>query len=623
MKMISKSAILENVKKNYILWIILLVATLLRFYKLDFQSVWLDEVHTMIESCPELTIAEFKEVIVFREGMGYLYFFICRIFQEIFGISSHSVRMFSAIMGVASVYMIYNLGKSLMNKNTGLVAAILMTVNAWLIFYSQEARPYMLLVFAVILSFKLLVDFIRKPNYKTAIFYGISTGLIVNTHFISLSTLFSQYVLLFFIFCVSNNKQKFNLFKLGFISFIVTLFLSWNTYPIFIKVLDYKSGWLTLPGRDGFTQIFYDLLGGTEMLTFIFSTCMIFFIINLFQENISNSKLESYLENKLIFASILLFSWLFLPIFIPIIKSYTSEPMIFNRYFIALIPALTLAISIGIGLIKNNTIKHMVVIVIISFALTDVFLVKEYYSRINKTQFREISEKIIEKNTSNSKIVSSWGWHFQYFFNRHPSKMKVVDKPMSFQNYVNELIAAPIEKKPFWYIAAHFQPYTLTPESEKYLDDNFNVVEKLDYFDCWARYYVPKTDAKELIVLNINKFEPIKSDNSVNILLFSNSTTKSEFVTLDSGQYRLAIKAKSLPEVPIQGQNANIAVSISGKEIGAYFLDEKEEKIKYFIFTVDSKKDIQVGLTFGNDIVEGKSDRNALIFSVNIEKVIK
>jgi hypothetical protein len=614
---------IRYIKENYLLLLILLLATFLRLYQLDFQGVWLDEVHTMIESCPELTIAEFKEVITFREGMGYLYFFIVRIFQEVLGISSYSVRLFSAIIGIAAVYSIYSLGKSLYNKNVGLIAALLLSVNSFIIFYSQEARPYMLLVFAVILSFKLLVDFIRKPTYKTSIYYGLSTGLIVNAHFVGLSTLFSQYVLLLFIFILIDKKQKLNFFKYGAISFFVTLLLSWNTKDIFIKLLDYKSGWLTLPGKDGFTIIFYDLLGSTEMVTFIFSSLIVFFLIKIFNEKELTYKHDEIINNRLIFTSLVLFSWFFLPILIPIIKSYTTEPMIYNRYFICLIPALLITIAIGLELIKNKISKILIIAVVVLFALTDLFLVKDYYHRINKTQFKEIADKVREKNVSKSKIYSSWGWHFQYYFNRDKkNKMTVIDKPMPFQSFVNELMTNP-EVQPFWYIAAHFQPYSLTPESERFLSDHYNVVENVEYFDTWAKYYVPKPDANDIVFLDINKFSPVKSDNSVNILLFSNSTTKSEPVTLEPGEYRLAIKAKSLPDPPLQGQNANIAIAISGGEIGSYFLNEKEEATNYFPFSIKSKKDVTVDLTFGNDLVIGQADRNALVFSVSIEKVKK
>jgi hypothetical protein len=75
------------------------------------------------------------------------------------------------------------------------------------------------------------------------------------------------------------------------------------------------------------------------------------------------------------------------------------------------------------------------------------------------------------------------------------------------------------------------------------LNSNFNQIESLKYFDTWGRYYSPKAGIEKTFVLNINEFEPIKSDNDSNILLFS--PTKSKPNVLEPGNYRLALKARS------------------------------------------------------------------------------
>jgi hypothetical protein len=220
----------------------------------------------------------------------------------------------------------------------------------------------------------------------------------------------------------------------------------------------------------------------------------------------------------------------------------------------------------------------------------------------------------------NSKIISSWGWHVSYFFNKDPKKDLVIYK--NLQDYTNELMTSNV-KEAFWYMDFHARPYSLTPESEKFLMENYNVVENLEFFDSWAKYYVPKASGDDLITLNINEFEPLKSDNSVNILLFSNSTTRSKPVLLEPGNYRLAIKARSIPETPLNNENAHLTLSLSGMKIGAYFLTEKAEETNYFQFDVSNKQEYKVELTFDNDLVLNNADRNALIFSVIIEKTKK
>ena len=293
--------------------------------------------------------------------------------------------------------------------------------------------------------------------------------------------------------------------------------------------------------------------------------------------------------------------------------------MIITRYFIGVLPAVILIIAIAIANIKSKAIQRIVIVIFIIVSLTDIIAVKDYYNKISKTQYREITQKIIEKNQSNSIIVSSWGWHLRCFFTNE--KVKMETKEQTLQEFVDDMKTGVTKKRAFWFMGAHFQTYTLTADSEAYLNSNFNQVESLEFFDTWARYYAPKAGIDNTYVLSINEFEPIKSDNDINLLLFSNSTTKSKPQVLEPGNYRVAVKGKSLPDPPIGDQNANIAVAVDGKEIGACFLTEKEEKTYYFSFTIKAKKEVTVDLTFGNDLVLNDKDRNALIYSVIIEKV--
>lgn len=292
--------------------------------------------------------------------------------------------------------------------------------------------------------------------------------------------------------------------------------------------------------------------------------------------------------------------------------------MLTSRYLIVVLPAIVLLLAVSISKIKTSVIRNSILLLFLLASLTDLIVVKKNYTEIRKSQYREITAKIKEKNKKNDKIVSAWGWHMSYFFNTDPRKETVILKP--FEEYVAE-IKATKKLEPFWYLDGHFRPYTLSPEAEAYLNNNFILLDNLEYFDTWARHYVPKPGAENTISLRIREFEPIKTDNDINILLFSNSTTKSKPVELEKGNYRLAIKSRSIPEVPLNGENAHLTLSVNGKKIGAYFLTEKEEAMNYFEFSIPTKGNYQIELTFDNDLVLDNNDRNALVFSVSVEKI--
>ena len=155
---------LKQIKKHWALLTILAVAAMLRFYGLDFQSPWLDELLTLLETAPELSYKEFYDLMLYREQMPHLYYILVRMVNVIFGESLFGIRAFSALIGTASVYALFLLGKELYSKKAGYIAAILLSINYTHIIYSQEIRPYILLCLFTCLSFLFLIKFFKRET---------------------------------------------------------------------------------------------------------------------------------------------------------------------------------------------------------------------------------------------------------------------------------------------------------------------------------------------------------------------------------------------------------------------------------------------------------------------------
>jgi uncharacterized membrane protein len=77
--------ILTKIRENKLLTIVIVVGAILRFYNLDFQSVWLDEIHTLNEANPNLTFIEVYESVFQGEQMPPLYFYIIYVLFKVFG----------------------------------------------------------------------------------------------------------------------------------------------------------------------------------------------------------------------------------------------------------------------------------------------------------------------------------------------------------------------------------------------------------------------------------------------------------------------------------------------------------------------------------------------------------
>lgn len=610
-------------KNNYTLLIILSFGAFLRIYHADFQSLWLDEILTMNDANPNLTFKEFYDGIMFWEFIPHFYFFILHYFFEIFGYSTLVARIFSAIIGVFGIFSMYLFGKELFNKKSGLIAASLLCVNYFHIFYSQEIRPYGLFLLFTILSFYRLSIFLKKSTLKNAVLYGFFTGLILNCHFFGFITLFCQYLILLFFLIQSPKEKRKSFFINSFISGITTLLVFLPAYEAFIRASGISSFWLTKPSTDAFNLMLKEFFGNSEMVLFVINFIVLFYVLNLFKTKIENYKYDTIINQKTIFSFILLFTWLFISLILPLIRSYLSVPMILSRYFINIVPALIIVLTIGIEFIKSKLIKTTVIACFLTLSLIDLFVVKNYYNTPTKTQFRELSNEITKRNLNNTDLISFWTWLFPYYFQNDP-KIKVSPNSQSLEEYVTKLKTGAIPQKSFWYADANSRPFNLKPEDIAYLEENYILKEKLEYLDAWANYYESKTEPlkNKQNDFSLNSFNIGKLNDNGALYLFENSNLKTEFMTLKKGSYNLILNANSLPEKPINNENAHFIIKINGEEIANFNLSENVKNQKKIIpFSYSKDEQVRFQLTYDNDVFENGMDRNAVIYSIDLKKL--
>ena len=98
-------------------------------------------------SCVALAMAERARgapVNYFDETAWYQHGVLAWLWVQAFGTGEVGLRLFSAVAGVATVPVVYAVGRTLASRRIGLVAAALAATSPYLVFYSQEARSYAL-----------------------------------------------------------------------------------------------------------------------------------------------------------------------------------------------------------------------------------------------------------------------------------------------------------------------------------------------------------------------------------------------------------------------------------------------------------------------------------------------
>jgi len=157
----SPFSILHSPLSTLLLLALLLLASFLRFYRLDAQSLWNDEGNSArIAERPVDLILEGAEGDIHPPG----YYLLLHAWRAAVGHSEFALRSLSVAAGLALVIFTYLLGRHLFDNTTGLIAASLAALSPFAIYYSQEARMYALLAALSAASTYLLVTQIGKST---------------------------------------------------------------------------------------------------------------------------------------------------------------------------------------------------------------------------------------------------------------------------------------------------------------------------------------------------------------------------------------------------------------------------------------------------------------------------
>jgi len=155
---------------------ILLLAAGLRFCALGRQSLWNDE-------GTSVAVAQRELGTIIRDAAADihppLYYVLLGRWVRAAGTSEAAARSFSALLGIGLVALTYALGSVLLGRWPGLAAAFLAAISPFQVYYSQEARMYMLLAVLSAGAVLALTRWIRQPAWLSLAAVGLleATGL--------------------------------------------------------------------------------------------------------------------------------------------------------------------------------------------------------------------------------------------------------------------------------------------------------------------------------------------------------------------------------------------------------------------------------------------------------------
>ena len=607
----------SKLSPRFLLGLIFLIGAFLRLYHLNFQSVWDDELATLIETDPTLKFADAIETHMTFDNMPPLYLLLLRYLFVVFGHSAMVLRLFSALLGTAAIGAMYLLGKSLYNQKAGIGAAFIFALNYFQIYYSQEGRPYTFLTLFTILSFYRLVLYFQHNSLKNVLYYALFTLLMLYGQYVALFILAAQGLLIILFLWVLANSNRWRYFWHFFLAMFLIAIGYIPALPQLIKNAGIQSSWIPFPPLDVFTQYLSEFFGRSEFLL-----ALIYLLVILFFARVASAgdeKIES--ENKWpakTYTFLIIGVWLVVYMLIPLIRTYTTLPILVPRYFNPLIPAVCLMAGIGLVEIKNKFVQYTVALLFFVFTAVDLFVVKKYYGQPTKAQYRENAAYVISHLNKDEPLVTTFWWHYQYFFK--PVKAEKQIQYGTLDLYIHKLQSGGELPASFWYLATHEKVIQLSPENKIFIQNNYVVERKANFHEVSAIHYVKKTAAQT--VVQFNQCAPLQANENNELILDGSQNIIVNKQTLEKGVYRFYVCAKNLPEHYVNNIPAHLSLKINGNFAGGFFVQSgKNYNTQSVVAIIKENGPVTISLLFDNDFVYQNLDRNVAIISIYYEKI--
>lgn len=508
-------------KYNIGLAAIILLALLLRVYTLGDESLWLDEVFSVNSANKSITsIIEHESS--WTAVSPPFYYIILHFWMKLFGYSEFSIRFPSVIFGVASIYVIYRVGKLIYSEEVGIICAFLLSISFFHIRYSQEARFYALLTFLILLSNFYFVRLLKEKNIKDACIYIVITTAMTYTHFFGLFYIMFQNI---YYFLAHRKNMKFWIVIQGT---ILLLFAIW--IPVLVKQttkVGDDSWWIPRPTYITLFNTFKSF-AGSDINLYLFVILGIIGIIFIYKEEFNDR--------------IFLLLWLFIPI-VTSLSISLIRPIYVDRYLIGSLPAIVLLISKGIF----NFRKSLMILLLIAITISAIFPLEKYYAVPEKEQWREVTSYIENnKGYDDYVLLSRTAIPFAYY-HKNDANFSMITKAYQVKNFT--------KYNGIWLTSSNLWSQERKNESklvEKTLSETHTKQYTIDFVKIKLNYYLANLEKNYEV-------DQVQLNQSKIIYLKGNYTKLAQYIApetneLDAVQLRVAMLSDEM-NVYIQTDN--------------------------------------------------------------------
>ncbi len=146
-------------RRDFAVLCILAVGIAVRFLALGQQSFWHDEIHSVTTARGEAGTSLADAVF---NAHGPLYLVLLRGWMHVVGHTETQIRILSALLGSIGLLLFYRMTLRLAGRTVGIIGLVILACSPFYLWYSQEARNYVLLFVTGLLAVPAFLNEIER-----------------------------------------------------------------------------------------------------------------------------------------------------------------------------------------------------------------------------------------------------------------------------------------------------------------------------------------------------------------------------------------------------------------------------------------------------------------------------
>ena len=358
------------------------------FYRLGTQSMWFDEILSVVRARQPLSVL-IQIIFATQPNMAFYYIFMhyWLSFTALLGWlpTEVVVRSPSVVFAAASSVIIFLLGRRFLGLVGGLVAAGLYLLNDLQLLYAQDTRSYALQLLLICMAWYALLTIMTAQSRQKRWWLCFALAMVLAIY----SQLFSFLILAaqaatFVGFMFLPNLWRSNVRRQFLNAGITIVGIFVLAIPlIYASRHGSKTGWLPIPHPIDVYQLFLTICANSRIYLYLLLALIVFGLcvagmtyrvrgkLLLSQLSLLEGDTDSRVAwlQQLWPVAFALLCWLFIPLVLSYGISQGPIRLFSSRYLVTIVPPFLLLVALGIAVLRWRLLQTFVIIGVLLLTL--------------------------------------------------------------------------------------------------------------------------------------------------------------------------------------------------------------------------------------------------------------